>query len=299
MATPALVASATPSGDVRCVSLQLGIKCDHCGSMVPINGPARSVHCDDCLRDTPLLGLGEQLSMASIDISELDSNYTSKVFEDPGAQCSKCEAMIPIGDYIKAPQSPPTIPCSNCGAGAMSYPAPDWLKELLPNALQVFGGEPVAADGRGGASLVVENEPEPVVMACPNCGGGLTITQEAERTTACHYCNASVFLPDQLWRRLHPVRVMRRWALRYAFPLRTATELQKEAAQRDDHQRKQAEQQALAAQHALAAHHAEIERQRSADAAKSEASNSNKKLLIGLAVGVVLIAGVAVLAATI
>jgi hypothetical protein len=42
------------------------------------------------------------------------------------------------------------------------------------------------------------------------------ITADDERTTTCRFCSVAVFLPDELWRRLHPVATMRTWTLTYA-----------------------------------------------------------------------------------
>ncbi len=53
-----------------------------------------------------------------------------------------------------------------------------------------------------------------------------TITAANERTTACPYCQVSVFLPDELWKRMHPARTMQRWTLSYSGKLKTAEDLE-------------------------------------------------------------------------
>jgi hypothetical protein len=68
---------------------------------------------------------------------------------------------------------------------------------------------------------VDQAETKPVAMACPKCGGGLTIGPDTERTIACHFCSASVFIPDALWKELHPVKTMLRWTLTFTGELMT------------------------------------------------------------------------------
>jgi hypothetical protein len=58
----------------------------------------------------------------------------------------------------------------------------------------------------------------------------LTITADAERTTTCRYCEASVFIPDELWRRLHPAKTMRTWTLTYEGKLESKEDIERVAA---------------------------------------------------------------------
>jgi hypothetical protein len=53
------------------------------------------------------------------------------------------------------------------------------------------------------------------MMACMGCGAALGITVESPRITTCEYCQVENFLPDPLWRRLHPVKKRVPWYVRY------------------------------------------------------------------------------------
>jgi hypothetical protein len=82
--------------------------------------------------------------------------------------------------------------------------------------LQIFGGDPPEAASEGRAKLEIPEEtPEPIAMACPSCGAGLKIGVEAERSTKCEYCNANVFIPDALWKILHPVKTQEFWTISF------------------------------------------------------------------------------------
>jgi hypothetical protein len=48
-------------------------------------------------------------------------------------------------------------------------------------------------------------------MACPSCGGALKSAADTQRTTSCEFCGSSVYLPDDLWRRLHPAKKAQPW----------------------------------------------------------------------------------------
>ncbi|MBN2362901.1 hypothetical protein JXL83_02085 [candidate division WOR-3 bacterium] len=51
---------------------------------------------------------------------------------------------------------------------------------------------------------------DPVAFACPKCGGFLDVDGK-DRMIKCSFCNASVYLPDDLWKRIHPVETVTRW----------------------------------------------------------------------------------------
>src|SRR5258708_39741314 len=52
-------------------------------------------------------------------------------------------------------------------------------------------------------------------MTCPQCGGALHIPADTNRTTTCQFCSVDFYLPDDLWRRLHPVKVVEPWCVRF------------------------------------------------------------------------------------
>lgn len=84
-------------------------------------------------------------------------------------------------------------------------------------------------------------------MTCPQCGAALHLTAGSQRTTSCQFCNVDVFLPDDLWRRLHPVKVVQPWWVRFEGSTRrqekvasdAAEQRRREAARRASEQREQ------------------------------------------------------------
>jgi hypothetical protein len=205
---------------------ELRTECDDCGNPVPINGPLRKIQCSYCmetLKFSPksVKGLLEDLVNDYHELGERegrggtimsDRTYKYGYWRLP-PRCRACEKPLNLEG---APEDG-EIACE-CGRRATIYPAPDWLKELLP-AERVVGGEREGPEGEPppiwGAN---EAALEPIVMACPQCGGALKVSQESDRVCRCEYCETQVFIPDALWKRLHPVKKTEEWFILYADP---------------------------------------------------------------------------------
>lgn len=203
---------------VALATVTVSVRCEHCAAPVPVNGPARRAHCQRCLRATELPRLGESLNAAIENAFVVGAqSYTVRKFDDqPGPTCRSCGAGVPLGQYRDHAGAVGTLPCASCGHGVPTFPAPAWLKEQLPTAVQIFGADPEIAGEEAGLPVPLgERQVHPVAMACPACGGGLTFTERSERSTACTYCGVSVFIPDALWLELHPAKTMQRWTLTY------------------------------------------------------------------------------------
>jgi hypothetical protein len=220
---------------VSSVTVAVSTTCTHCAEPVPVNGPSASLHCSHCDQDMPLpVGLGEAIRAASAGY-RLVGGVGAAFWVQSGEaspECPRCGQAVSIAAYVDRHGATAAVPCAACGASVPTYPAPAWLKERLPTVLQVFGGDADVAKAAGVDLRVDESRPQPIAMACPSCGGGLTITADAARTVPCPFCKVSVFLPDELWKRLHPVKVMRRWTLTYTGQLETKEEIEERETQR-------------------------------------------------------------------
>jgi hypothetical protein len=56
-----------------------------------------------------------------------------------------------------------------------------------------------------------EESSRPIVMSCPNCAGALSISAASERIMNCGFCSTEVYVPDAVWKRLHPVGETEEW----------------------------------------------------------------------------------------
>ena len=96
------------------------------------------------------------------------------------------------------------IACS-CGKALEFQPVPAHFAAAFPYVkglvdADVFDEQPGPPAGKGA----------PVVIACMSCRGSLPVDGK-HRLIACSYCQASNYLPDDLWLSLHPVPKREAW----------------------------------------------------------------------------------------
>jgi len=214
---PQQSAANTVPRNIHAFAVRVSTACVHCAEPVPVNGPVERVHCPHCEKDMPTPpGLANGIvegNKGTLILAGLGQAFKVEASSDPNPECPKCGNSIPFEAHRDAIGKTTTLACPGCGATIPTYPAPEWFKQQFPTALQVFGGDADTAKAAGLDLHVNETKPAPIAIACPKCGGGLTITSDTARTVECTYCKASVFLPDALWKRLHPVKTMLRWTL--------------------------------------------------------------------------------------
>jgi Zn finger protein HypA/HybF involved in hydrogenase expression len=273
------------SETIRSVTVTLSVKCEHCSTPVPINGPTQRIHCRSCQHDSTIDDLHEHLALASTRMRQLGSRYDIRYASEAKPKCRQCDQVVDITEQLGQTELRTMIPCSQCGTGLPTYPAPEWLRAQLPAIRQVFGGDPEPGS-EAGLALDVESEraPKPIAMTCPQCAGALMITAADERMIECRYCTTSVFLPDELWRRLHPVKTMSAWTVSYAGELQTVQDL---AVQEREREREQIE-----------AERARALRVRKQDEAEhAQATKQASEVHVGWVIGMIVVIAVTVVLA--
>jgi hypothetical protein len=83
-------------------------------------------------------------------------------------------------------------------------------------------------------------------MACPRCGGGLEITETSGRLFQCNFCSVDVYLPDEIWRRLHPLKKMLPLYIGFKGKSAWRQEQEADAAMRDAERARQEKEKAAA-----------------------------------------------------
>jgi len=196
--------------------ISLSIKCRRCDAPIPLNGPWEVAHCDRCQNDTkiPHEFWKDILKDIHSDLrNELEEGegYNSTIFGTFSTSlgygeltpyCMDCKTNFDPGQLKTTSDS---LTCSKCGKKTPIALAPEWLRRVYPPAKLIVNGFLRTGDGE----LPAETS-RPVVFSCPQCGGALKVNGE-DRLTDCPYCEVSVYLPDDLWFRLHPAKVKRRW----------------------------------------------------------------------------------------
>jgi hypothetical protein len=197
-----------------------------CGQPIPVNAPEESVHCDHCQNDLPLpvamwVGILRDFDESHEKISAEKAASTTRDFDGMIAHfayrrstphCEKCNA--PYGIERIDDGATQDIFCTSCGDPGSTMPPVPRLKHAIHTLAQIF-----LTDPRGAAlhkqQLEVGQGASPVIMQCPGCGAPLRVTAASPRTVHCDHCSADVYLPDDLWRRLHPAKTVREWYARF------------------------------------------------------------------------------------
>jgi hypothetical protein len=117
-------------------------------------------------------------------------------------RCTGCGNAL----ELQAALADPEVHCTQCGQAARFSKVPDWFAELAPRARLLFGVPDEAVEQQTAPAAL-----HPVLMSCLNCGAKLEIKSDTERVTTCAYCEADHYVPDDVWRRLHPTKKRTPW----------------------------------------------------------------------------------------
>jgi hypothetical protein len=205
----------------RYVCLEVRVACSSCGQSIPVNGPYIKVTCPACFNEMPVSRdiLGGFLNDFETEYEGISKGQGQggTVMSGSGTykygywrlppRCSECKTPLDLPKEISAAP----ISCTGCDARYYGFPAPDWLKGEVPSA--VFCVTPEPPPGPDGAEplKVDESSSTPIVMSCPKCGGALSVSSSSQRIMKCGYCSSEVYVPDEVWTRLHPVHTAEEW----------------------------------------------------------------------------------------
>ncbi len=122
-------------------------------------------------------------------------------------RCSSCKNSLSI------PEVPGSsiVRCSECNDPYHLFPPPDWLQKQVPSARFCCTPQPPPGDNDAAGIEIDEDSTTPVVMSCPQCAGALSVSTRSERIMACGFCSSEIYVPDAVWKRLHPVRKTEEW----------------------------------------------------------------------------------------
>ena len=200
--------------------------CTSCGNPVVVNGPLAAPSCPSCRKTLDIPpdvwesvigdfigdygetepGEGNEGTLMSGGIT---LKFTSIRLPPPDPACPACEENWDLPSVENGANR--KMVCGKCGRETDTYPAPSWLREVVPQAKQIFFAERESEQSES----AIDAGTKPVALSCPQCGGGLVVTAESERTMPCRYCNVDVYLPDGVWLKLHPAKTAKFWMVRF------------------------------------------------------------------------------------
>jgi len=179
------------------------ITCEHCQQINNIPSKLWKAIVVDSMNDAVKYQEGQKRSQKMFS----GGHEVSITFGKRKSRCSKCQTMIPDNVYDSFEGG--DYKCTKCG-NAISIRKPDnFIKQIVPSALYIVA-EDTGQIKTGIHGIEKPEAVKPVIFNCPACAANLEI-DGTKRTIKCTYCDASVYLPDDLWFELHPARTVDRW----------------------------------------------------------------------------------------
>jgi|GEM_PF-524418 len=207
---------------MKFVSIEIKTSCEKCGLPVMVNGPLQAILCTSChhekkisamtwksmledsLEDCKSLKKGEGMQSQTI-AGDFNRSLTITNEFPLCYSCSKKLKNIPenITETV-------SIICFQCKANNTVVPASQWLSQMIPEIILTVNSQTDEVDGEKDASTG-----KPVYFTCPACSGNLQV-DGSSRLVTCKYCTADIYLPDDLWLRMHPVSTVKKWYIGYS-----------------------------------------------------------------------------------
>jgi len=242
-------------GQLRWGRMILRSTCSSCGQPLPLTILSETIHCPYCQATETidrqlwwqLVGMLDALTdrheHAEGTLGEGARQIVYQLDPAPPA-CEKCGASL-ADEAVDAGYAR-DLRCPGCGDPAGVAPAPDWILDRIAPARTVVSADPPPGSSIGDGAPTSTASPQLVAMACPRCGGGLEITETSGRLFQCNFCSVDVYLPDEIWRRLHPLKKMLPLFLGFKGKSAWRQEQEADAAKRDAERARQEKEKAAA-----------------------------------------------------
>lgn len=206
---------------------RMQMPCPDCGEAVVLDGPRLAATCAAChsLHELDATTWKNLLSFrqfapefALTEGRTRGSSLTSGELRilvrwGPGRPaCAACSSVLAVDSVPVGGEG--TLACG-CGQSMPTFPVPAWLAQVAPSAVQVFGAARETSVERVPLELAASSAVRPVLFSCPQCGANLKVGHDASRILTCGFCDSDIYLPDPLWRSLHPVKKRTPWWVRF------------------------------------------------------------------------------------
>ncbi len=200
---------------------ELKTECNSCGNPLLINAFAREITCEHCNQKNEITSkLWKSLVVESMhDASNYQEGQRSNSkmitggyefsvgFGKRKAQCPKCKTVIP--DNVFDSFETGEYKCAQCENEIYIRKPDEFAQQIVPSAKYIVG-EDVNQIKTGIQGMQKPEAIKPIIFTCPACAANLEV-DGSKRVIICKYCNASVYLPDDLWYELHPAKIVERW----------------------------------------------------------------------------------------
>jgi hypothetical protein len=190
--------------------------CPECGGSVTIEGPLLIVVCKAC---KSRLELSPENWKGALEFRKYEAEFSLTEGKTRGSALTNGDLRLlvrwgpsrPMCPGCGAPMPAEAVPpggdgrlSCGCGQSIATFPTPDWLRNVVPSAVQLFGA--AREDVPDPPDVESPGATKPVLFGCPRCGAGLDVSIDAPRILNCKYCDSDLYIPDALWYALHPVK---------------------------------------------------------------------------------------------
>jgi DNA-directed RNA polymerase subunit RPC12/RpoP len=204
------------------ISIELKTTCNHCSSPLMMNAFTELILCsacgknnrfpqdewqnllEDAVKEAPGfdVGVGQPSTI-------MRGEYTYKLTygrQDP--RCPKCKTGINL-NKIEEFSATGETQCAKCSNTIFIRKPDELVAKSFPGVKYLVGeNEDQLKFNPDSGKLPVSSKP--VLFTCPSCAGNLEV-DGSDRMITCKFCNSQVYLPDDLWFRLHPAKEVARW----------------------------------------------------------------------------------------
>lgn len=206
------------------VCVEIETNCKNCGNPLMLNALSDKILCQSCQKyadfpyeswksmilESPLTDFSEINEGEGQAQTNMTGEYTFRMkYGRQQPRCRKCKTNIDlakIDEYANAGFAK----CSNCPEEISVRKVPAEISALFDTVKYLIGEDRNLIGA--GKNEEIQNTSKPVLFTCPSCAGNLEIDGK-ERTVTCKYCGSEIYLPDDLWLKLHPVKTVTRWYL--------------------------------------------------------------------------------------
>jgi hypothetical protein len=206
------------------IAIELRADCQKCGQPVHVNALVEEVQCKGCHAPLRLSwerwkGLLED-AFDEVPDYEIGRGGRSQSFSGEGntnllyvhfdPYCFDCKEDFDMSEVAAAGKD--EVECKKCHKHWHVRPLPAELESQFPGVELLLAEDETLLPGGDAHAGEAPNGGKPIVFQCPSCSGALRV-DGSDRVIDCEFCNSSVYLPDDLWFRLHPRDTVRRWFL--------------------------------------------------------------------------------------
>jgi DNA-directed RNA polymerase subunit RPC12/RpoP len=204
------------------ICIELKTSCKHCSAALMLNAYTEDILCPSCnqtnnftaetwqsliedaVKEAPKFKVGEGQPSTI-----MRGEYTySLTYGRQEPRCGKCKTGIDVSK-IEEYSTKGNASCTKCSNVIFVRKPNEMISEAFSSVKYLVGeDDDLLSVNKAGADVPASSKP--ILFTCPSCAGNLQI-DGTNRMVDCKYCDSQIYLPDDLWFRLHPAKIVERW----------------------------------------------------------------------------------------